>query len=120
MARDAQAFALSLRYKLADSQPQQITALTLGVYQTFKSVEAGQKKLAFIHFKDCRLCSSSGLLSSDGTDFSMAYAAMHGNEYSPERYVRLRFLRVFLFHCWLAENKKINCRIRNKMRTCES
>jgi len=105
---------------MAHSQPQQMTALTLGVYQTFKSVEAGQKKLTFIHFEVCRPCSSSGLLSSDGTDFSMAYAAMHGNEYSPERCVRLRFLRLFLFHCWLAENRKINCRIRNKMRTCES
>lgn len=58
--------------------------------------------------------------SSDGTDFSMAYAAMHRNEYSPERYVRIRFLRGFLLHCWLAESKKINFRIRNKMRTCES
>lgn len=113
-------FALFLQYRVAPSQPQQITTLTLGVYQTFKSVETGQKRLAFIHFKVCRLCSSSGLLSSDGTDFSMAYAAMCGNEYSLERYVRLGFLRVFLLHCWLAENKKINCRIRNKIRTCES
>lgn len=65
-------------------------------------------------------CSSSGLLSSDATDFSMAYAAMYGNEYSPERYVRIRFLRGFLLNFWLAESKKINCRIRNKMRACES
>lgn len=120
MAQDAQTFAVFLHYRMANSQPQQITALTLSVYQTFKSVEAGQKKLAFIRFKVCRLCLSSGLLSTDHIDFSMAYAAMHGNEYSPERYVRLSFLRVFLLHCWLAENKKINCSIRNKMRTCES
>lgn len=120
LAQDAQAFAVFLHSRMANSQPQQITALTLGVYQAFKSVEAGQKKLAFIHFKVCRLCSSSGLLSTHGTDVSMAHAAMHGNEYSPERYVRLSFLRVFLRRCWLAENKKINCGIRKKMRTCES
>lgn len=75
MAQDSPKFALFLHFKLACGQPQQITALTFGVYQTFKSDEAGQKKLAFIHFKVCRLCSSSGLLSSEGTDFSMAYTA---------------------------------------------
>lgn len=120
MAQDAPTFALFLHYNMAWGQPQQITVLMLGVYQAFKSDGAGQKKLAFICFKGCRLCLSSGLLSSDATDFSMAYAAMHGNEYSPERYVRIRCLRGFLLHCWLAESKKRNCRIRNKMRTCKS
>lgn len=119
MAQDAPMFALFLHYQVANSQAQQITALTSGVYQTLNQSKWARNNLLLSILRSAD-CSSSGLLSSDGTDFSMAYAAMHGNEYSPEQYVRPGFLGVFLLHCWLAENKKINCGIRNKMRTCES
>lgn len=43
-------FALFLHYNMAWGQPQ-ITVLMMGIYQTFKSDGAGQKKLAFIHFR---------------------------------------------------------------------
>lgn len=57
LAQDAPTFALFLHYNMAWGQPQQITVLVLGIYQTFKSEGAGQKKLAFIRFNVCRLCS---------------------------------------------------------------